>query len=120
MRRFWWLMVPLALGACDGSSGGGGDDDDDDDDDAPAQGQPIERACRNAADCAAEAGGELDIDQCVIDSEQARDDAQAAGCGQEWGTLAQCSATADCDREYGFLTGCDSEVEAYITCVVGG
>jgi len=114
MRRFWWWMVPLALGACDGSSGGGGDDDDDDD--APGQGQPLQQACRNAADCTAEAGGELDFDQCVSDSERGLQEAQDAGCGQEYASLARCIATGGCDAQTGAITGCDNEFAAYLEC----
>ena len=81
MRRFWWWMVPLALSACGGPSGGGGGGDDDDDDGGAGGGaaSPIQAACRNAVDCVEAAGGELDITQCISDSEKALQEADRQG-----------------------------------------
>jgi len=85
-----------------------------------ACGNPVKKACNNAADCAEEAGGELDVDTCISDSEAAQDEADEAGCGGEYKDLAKCSAGAECDAETGALTGCDADFEAYLTCAAGG
>ena len=83
---------------------------------APA---PHRQACENASACAAQAGGSLDVEQCIDDSEASQADAVASGCAGEYDEVVQCSATASCDGETGALTGCDAAFEDYVECIVG-
>jgi len=77
----------------------------------------VQRACRNVADCAAQAGGHVDADQCVSDSEQALEYANEAGCGQELAAYISCAANAACNSEYGLLTSCNPDFDTYGECV---
>jgi len=115
----WGVLLIAGCGLLPGG-GGGGDDDDDDDDGIGLGGSQERRACNNAADCADTAGADaVDVDSCVEDAETAQEEANAAGCGQQYDDYTACAATADCDADTGFLLGCDSEATAYIECIIG-
>jgi len=85
-----------------------------------ACGNPAKKACNNAADCAEEAGAELDVDQCVADAETAEEEADELGCSSEYKDAMKCSASAECDAETGIVTGCEAEGLALFECAAGG
>jgi hypothetical protein len=120
MQRWMWLVV-LGLVACGGPQGDDGDDGDDDDDDDSFQAVDFEEVCADAADCALSVGQAFDIDECVEASEEARAQAIADGCGNEYRRLLSCSIeTAECDDGFFVSEGCDAEVDDYLDCLVGG
>ena len=67
----------------------------------------------------AEGGGnadDFDVDACVTAADQAEADADEAGCGSEYKSYQKCAVGAECDD----ATACESEITAYLDCVLGG
>ena len=87
-----------------------------------ACGASVSGECNKAADCAEEAELEFDVDACVTAGEEGEAAADEAGCGSEYKSAFKCSSkNAECkDGLYYAESGCDTELEEYINCVLGG